>query len=63
MKMLKLHCRGYSGGTIATGWAAQLQPRYAPELKGQLIGAAVGDLSRKYHTLLQWLQMALRLLA
>ncbi|KAF5212011.1 hypothetical protein E0198_001560 [Clavispora lusitaniae] len=35
---------GYSGGTIATGWAAQLQPRYAPELKGQLIGAAVGGL-------------------
>lgn len=24
---------GYSGGAIATGWAAQLQPSYAPELK------------------------------
>ena len=24
---------GYSGGAIATGWAASLQPRYAPELK------------------------------
>lgn len=23
---------GYSGGSIATGWAAQLQPTYAPEL-------------------------------
>lgn len=33
---------GYSGGTIATGWAASLQPEYAPELKGQLLGAAMG---------------------
>lgn len=33
---------GYSGGTIATGWAAQLQPSYAPELKDVIIGAAMG---------------------
>lgn len=33
---------GYSGGTIASGWAAQLQPVYAPELKDNLIGVAVG---------------------
>lgn len=33
---------GYSGGTIATGWAANLQPTYAPDLKGQIIGAAMG---------------------
>ena len=33
---------GYSGGTIASGWAAQLQPKYAPELKDNLIGVAVG---------------------
>jgi len=31
---------GYSGGAQATGWAAQLQPSYAPELK--LVGAAMG---------------------
>lgn len=33
---------GYSGGTIASGWAASLQPKYAPELKENLIGCAVG---------------------
>ncbi|CUM47359.1 uncharacterized protein AC631_01270 [Debaryomyces fabryi] len=33
---------GYSGGTIATGWAAALQPTYAKELKSNLIGAAMG---------------------
>ncbi|MCP2341392.1 lipase family protein [Actinomadura rupiterrae] len=31
---------GYSGGAEATGWAAQLQPSYAPEIK--LAGAAMG---------------------
>jgi hypothetical protein len=31
---------GYSGGGFATSWTAQLQPRYAPDLK--LVGAAVG---------------------
>lgn len=33
---------GYSGGTIASGWAAQLQPQYAPELKDNMIGVAMG---------------------
>lgn len=33
---------GYSGGTIPTGWAASMQPDYAPDLKENLIGAAVG---------------------
>ncbi|CAI5760721.1 unnamed protein product [Candida verbasci] len=33
---------GYSGGSIATGWAASLQSTYAPELKENLIGACVG---------------------
>ncbi len=31
---------GYSEGGAAAGWAAQLQPEYAPELR--LVGAAVG---------------------
>jgi Secretory lipase len=31
---------GYSGGALATGWAAEQQPAYAPELS--LVGAAEG---------------------
>jgi len=33
---------GYSGGAIATEWAAELAPSYAPDLKPNLIGAAFG---------------------
>lgn len=33
---------GYSGGSIATEWAAELQPSYAPELKKNIKGAAMG---------------------
>ncbi|RCK66331.1 Lipase 4 [Candida viswanathii] len=33
---------GYSGGSLALGWAAALQPYYAPELEPRLLGAAVG---------------------
>ncbi|WP_330257282.1 lipase family protein [Nocardia sp. NBC_00565] len=33
---------GYSGGGLATAWAATLQPSYAPEL--QLAGAAIGGI-------------------
>ena len=33
---------GYSGGAIATGWAMQLAPSYAPELDSKLVGAAFG---------------------
>ena len=33
---------GYSGGAIATNWAAQLAPSYAPEINKQLVGAAEG---------------------
>jgi len=33
---------GYSGGAIATGWAAQLAPAYAPDVNRQLVGAAEG---------------------
>ena len=36
----KVAMMGYSGGAIATGWAAQLQPAYAPEIN--LVGAAHG---------------------
>ncbi len=33
---------GYSGGGIATDWAAQLAPTYAPDVNAQLVGAAEG---------------------
>src|SRR5215469_8876990 len=33
---------GYSGGAIATDWAAQMAASYAPDVNGQLIGAAEG---------------------
>ncbi|KAI8341262.1 extracellular lipase [Chlamydoabsidia padenii] len=36
----KVQLWGYSGGALASGWAAQLQASYAPELS--IIGAAIG---------------------
>lgn len=33
---------GYSGGSLASGWAASLQPSYAPELASNLLGVALG---------------------
>ena len=33
---------GYSGGAIASEWAAELAPAYAPDLDRRLIGAAMG---------------------
>lgn len=39
---------GYSGGGIATAWAAQLQPVYAPELTGVLAGSSVGGVPADY---------------
>jgi hypothetical protein len=33
---------GYSGGAIATDWAAQMAPTYAPGVNRQLVGAAEG---------------------
>jgi len=41
-KDAKVVMMGYSGGAIATEWAAELAPSYAPELSGNLIGAAFG---------------------
>jgi Secretory lipase len=35
---------GYSGGAIATDWAAQLAPAYAPDVNRQLVGAAEGGI-------------------
>ena len=33
---------GYSGGAIATEWAAEMAPSYAPDINGLLIGSAMG---------------------
>lgn len=33
---------GYSGGAIATEWAAELAPSYAPDIDRKLIGSAMG---------------------
>ncbi|MEC3956363.1 lipase family protein [Nocardia sp. CDC153] len=41
---------GYSGGAIATSWAAQLAPTYAPEIK--LAGALIGGGPSDYQLLL-----------
>jgi hypothetical protein len=38
----KVAMMGYSGGAIATEWAAELAPTYAPDLNKNLIGAAYG---------------------
>lgn len=38
----KIGLIGYSGGAIATEWAAELAPTYAPEINSRLVGAAIG---------------------
>jgi hypothetical protein len=38
----KVAMLGYSGGAIATEWAAELAPTYAPDLSQNLIGATFG---------------------
>ncbi|MFE0651951.1 lipase family protein [Streptomyces sp. NPDC059534] len=35
---------GYSGGAIASGWAAALAPSYAPDVNSRLVGFAEGGL-------------------
>jgi Secretory lipase len=38
----KIALAGYSGGAIATEWAAQLAPTYAPEINSDIVGAVMG---------------------
>ncbi len=38
----KIGLAGYSGGAIATEWAAQLAPTYAPQINSNIVGAAMG---------------------
>jgi triacylglycerol lipase len=44
---------GYSGGGLATAWAAEVYDAYAPELNvaGAVLGSPVGDLGSTYHRL------------
>ena len=41
-KSTKVGMIGYSGGAIATGWAAALAPTYAPDVNRRLVGATEG---------------------
>jgi len=38
----KIGLIGYSGGAIATGWAASMAPTYAPDINARLVGATMG---------------------
>jgi hypothetical protein len=38
----KIGLIGYSGGAIATEWAAELAPTYAPDVNSRLVGASFG---------------------
>jgi hypothetical protein len=38
----KIGLAGYSGGAIATEWAAEEAPTYAPEINSDIVGAAMG---------------------
>ena len=44
---------GYSGGGLASAWAAEMYDGYAPELSvvGAVLGSPVGDLGSTYHRL------------
>ncbi len=41
-KVSEIGLIGYSGGAIATEWAAELAPAYAPGVNRRLVGAAIG---------------------
>jgi hypothetical protein len=38
----KIGLIGYSGGAIATRWAAELASSYSPEISSRIVGAAMG---------------------
>ncbi|KAH8900688.1 LIP-domain-containing protein [Thozetella sp. PMI_491] len=43
---------GYSGGSLASGWAGELQATYAPELGSRFVGMAVGGMPLKVEDVL-----------
>lgn len=50
---VEVHMWGYSGGTIPTEWAAEIQPMYAPELKIQsaIIGGSITNVTSSILTI------------
>lgn len=46
---------GYSGGAIATEWAAELAPEYAPDVDARMVGAAMGGVLVKPSTNLRYI--------
>lgn len=55
-KDAKVAMFGYSGGSFATGWATQLQPTYAKELKANLIGSCMGGFVNNFSLTLDSLE-------
>ncbi|AUG77879.1 Triacylglycerol lipase [Kitasatospora sp. MMS16-BH015] len=47
---------GYSGGAVATNWAASLAPQYAPDINKRLVGYAEGGLLVKPSHILRYIQ-------
>ena len=43
---------GFSGGAIAAGWAAQIQPTYAPELEDDFVGTSIGGVPADFGALM-----------
>lgn len=50
---------GYSGGSIATEWAVEQAPRYAPEVNRRLVGAAMGGTPTDLEHLLSYVDGSL----
>lgn len=46
---------GYSGGAIATNWAAALAPSYAPDVNRRIVGAAEGGILVRPHENLRYI--------
>lgn len=46
---------GYSGGSIATEWAVEQAPRYAPDVNRRLVGAAMGGTPTDLAHLLEYI--------
>ncbi|CEH15751.1 Lipase, secreted [Ceraceosorus bombacis] len=42
--LVRMALMGYSGGALASGWAAQQLEKYAPELSGNFVGMVLGGI-------------------
>ncbi|AWB83578.1 lipase family protein [Corynebacterium liangguodongii] len=49
---------GYSGGSIASVWAAQLAPTYAPDINARLVGSAAGGVPTNVLNLVNYIDGA-----